>query len=187
MHPDGTQDMVLYGPERRDFWRQLDYGPFDPAKVPGGAADAPRVADHPAAAHARRPPRRRRDAGRTDAHRSRSPDRRDHHAGQQDPRLHDSLAAARRADPVRLDAEDGRPPPHGPGAVSVRPGHEAAGAGVQRSGEGRLRAAADHGPAVRRRRCRRRRPPAATAAASCAARSSTRRRPRCSSAAGWCG
>lgn len=26
VHPDGTQDMVLYGPERRSFWRELDHG-----------------------------------------------------------------------------------------------------------------------------------------------------------------
>ncbi len=31
MHPDGTQDMVLYGPERRAFWRNLDHGEPDPA------------------------------------------------------------------------------------------------------------------------------------------------------------
>ncbi|MEE9602242.1 MAG: hypothetical protein V3V75_02990, partial [Thermoguttaceae bacterium] len=30
-HPDGTQDMVLYGPERRKFWRELDHGPRTPA------------------------------------------------------------------------------------------------------------------------------------------------------------
>ncbi len=30
-HPDGTQDVVLYGPERRLFWRQLDHGPATPA------------------------------------------------------------------------------------------------------------------------------------------------------------
>jgi len=29
--PDGTQDMVLYGPERRKFWRDLDHGPRTPA------------------------------------------------------------------------------------------------------------------------------------------------------------
>ncbi len=27
IHPDGTQDVVLYGPERRDYWHNLDYGP----------------------------------------------------------------------------------------------------------------------------------------------------------------
>ncbi len=31
MHPDGTQDVVLYGPERRQFWRSLDHGPKSPA------------------------------------------------------------------------------------------------------------------------------------------------------------
>jgi hypothetical protein len=31
--PDGTQDVVLYGPERREFWRQLDHGPVTPADV----------------------------------------------------------------------------------------------------------------------------------------------------------
>jgi len=31
MHPDGTQDVVLYGPERRQFWRSLDHGPRTPA------------------------------------------------------------------------------------------------------------------------------------------------------------
>jgi len=31
MHADGTQDMVLYGPERRPFWRNLDHGPRTPA------------------------------------------------------------------------------------------------------------------------------------------------------------
>ena len=31
MHPDGTQDVVLYGPERRQFWRDLDHGPKSPA------------------------------------------------------------------------------------------------------------------------------------------------------------
>jgi hypothetical protein len=30
-HPDGTFDMVLYGPERRRFWRRLDHGPATPA------------------------------------------------------------------------------------------------------------------------------------------------------------
>lgn len=30
-HPDGTKDVVLYGPERRQFWRQLDHGPRSPA------------------------------------------------------------------------------------------------------------------------------------------------------------
>ncbi len=30
-HPDGTQDVVLYGPERRAFWRDLDHGPRSPA------------------------------------------------------------------------------------------------------------------------------------------------------------
>ncbi len=30
MHPDGTQDVVLYGPERRTFWRALDHGPKGP-------------------------------------------------------------------------------------------------------------------------------------------------------------
>lgn len=29
--PDGTQDRVLYGPERRLFWRQLNHGPPTPA------------------------------------------------------------------------------------------------------------------------------------------------------------
>jgi hypothetical protein len=31
MHSDGTQDLVLYGPERRQFWRSLDHGPKSPA------------------------------------------------------------------------------------------------------------------------------------------------------------
>jgi HEAT repeat protein len=31
MHPDGTQDVVLYGPERRAYWRNLDHGPKSPA------------------------------------------------------------------------------------------------------------------------------------------------------------
>ena len=31
MHPDGTRDVVLYGPERRAFWRTLDTGPRTPA------------------------------------------------------------------------------------------------------------------------------------------------------------
>ncbi len=31
MHPDGTKDVVLYGPERRQFWRNLDHGPRSPA------------------------------------------------------------------------------------------------------------------------------------------------------------
>lgn len=30
VHPDGTQDMVLYGPERRAFWRNLDHGVVGP-------------------------------------------------------------------------------------------------------------------------------------------------------------
>jgi hypothetical protein len=30
-HPDGTQDVVLYGPERRTYWRNLDHGPPTPA------------------------------------------------------------------------------------------------------------------------------------------------------------
>jgi len=30
-NPDGTRDMVLYGPERRVFWRDLDHGPRTPA------------------------------------------------------------------------------------------------------------------------------------------------------------
>lgn len=30
-HADGTQDVVLYGPERRRFWRDLDHGPRTPA------------------------------------------------------------------------------------------------------------------------------------------------------------
>jgi hypothetical protein len=30
-HPDGTQDVVLYGPERRKYWRQLNHGPPTPA------------------------------------------------------------------------------------------------------------------------------------------------------------
>ena len=30
-HADGTQDVVLYGPERRQFWRDLDHGPKTPA------------------------------------------------------------------------------------------------------------------------------------------------------------
>jgi HEAT repeat protein len=30
-HPDGTQDVVIYGPERREFWRALDHGPPTPA------------------------------------------------------------------------------------------------------------------------------------------------------------
>jgi HEAT repeat protein len=32
-HPDGTQDVVLYGPERRAFWRNLNHGVPDPADV----------------------------------------------------------------------------------------------------------------------------------------------------------
>jgi hypothetical protein len=31
IRPDGTQDVVLYGPERRQFWRSLDHGPRTPA------------------------------------------------------------------------------------------------------------------------------------------------------------
>ncbi|NUQ62095.1 MAG: HEAT repeat domain-containing protein [Pirellulales bacterium] len=31
MHPDGTMDLVLYGPERRRYWRALDHGPPSPA------------------------------------------------------------------------------------------------------------------------------------------------------------
>ena len=31
VRPDGTQDVVLYGPERRAFWRNLDHGPPSPA------------------------------------------------------------------------------------------------------------------------------------------------------------
>ncbi|MEE8452764.1 MAG: HEAT repeat domain-containing protein [Thermoguttaceae bacterium] len=30
-HADGTQDVVLYGPERRPFWRALNHGPRTPA------------------------------------------------------------------------------------------------------------------------------------------------------------
>ena len=30
VHPDGTHDTVLYGPERRQFWRNLDHGPPAP-------------------------------------------------------------------------------------------------------------------------------------------------------------
>lgn len=30
-HADGTQDVVLYGPERRQFWRRLNHGPRTPA------------------------------------------------------------------------------------------------------------------------------------------------------------
>ncbi len=30
-YPDGTRDVVLYGPERRAFWRTLDVGPRTPA------------------------------------------------------------------------------------------------------------------------------------------------------------
>ena len=30
-HPDGVQDVVLYGPERRSYWRNLDHGPRTPA------------------------------------------------------------------------------------------------------------------------------------------------------------
>jgi HEAT repeat protein len=30
-NPDGTRDMVLYGPERRVFWRDLDHGPRTPS------------------------------------------------------------------------------------------------------------------------------------------------------------
>ncbi len=30
VHPDGTQDVVLYGPERRAFWRNLDHGMVAP-------------------------------------------------------------------------------------------------------------------------------------------------------------
>jgi len=30
-HSDGTQDVVLYGPERRAFWRSLNHGPRTPA------------------------------------------------------------------------------------------------------------------------------------------------------------
>jgi HEAT repeat protein len=33
VHPDGTSDMVRYGPERRAFWRNLDHGPPDPADL----------------------------------------------------------------------------------------------------------------------------------------------------------
>ena len=31
--PDGTRDVVLYGPERRKFWRELDHGAKDPADL----------------------------------------------------------------------------------------------------------------------------------------------------------
>ena len=31
VNPDGTRDMVLYGPERRVFWRDFDHGPRTPA------------------------------------------------------------------------------------------------------------------------------------------------------------
>jgi HEAT repeat protein len=31
MHPDGSNDHVLYGPQRRVFWRKLDHGPRTPA------------------------------------------------------------------------------------------------------------------------------------------------------------
>lgn len=30
-NPDGTRDIVIYGPERRVFWRDLDHGPKTPA------------------------------------------------------------------------------------------------------------------------------------------------------------
>lgn len=33
MRADGTQDVVLYGPERRQFWRSLKHGDPDPADV----------------------------------------------------------------------------------------------------------------------------------------------------------
>lgn len=33
MRADGLQDVVLYGPERRQFWRSLDHGDPDPADV----------------------------------------------------------------------------------------------------------------------------------------------------------
>jgi len=29
IQPDGTKDVVLYGPERREFWHRLNYGPHD--------------------------------------------------------------------------------------------------------------------------------------------------------------
>ncbi|HJM62660.1 MAG: hypothetical protein CMN05_11670 [Roseibacillus sp.] len=31
VRPDGTKDVVLYGPERRAYWRNLDHGPRTPA------------------------------------------------------------------------------------------------------------------------------------------------------------
>ncbi len=31
VHADGTQDVVLYGPERRQYWRNLNHGPRTPA------------------------------------------------------------------------------------------------------------------------------------------------------------
>jgi hypothetical protein len=31
VNPDGSRDVVLYGPERRIFWRNLDHGPRTPA------------------------------------------------------------------------------------------------------------------------------------------------------------
>ena len=31
MNPDGSRDVVLYGPERRPYWRALDHGPRSPA------------------------------------------------------------------------------------------------------------------------------------------------------------
>ena len=40
-HPDGTQDVVLYGPERRVFWRSLDHGPPHTCRWAGSSAHSP--------------------------------------------------------------------------------------------------------------------------------------------------
>ena len=126
MHPDGTQDVVLYGPERRAFWREP--GPR-PALAADGQEETPLTHRVLRMTQPQPMPDGRHIVVATQGGLALIGPRRDtetdHHAGQQDAGLHHALPAARRHDPVRLDAEDARPREGRPGALPVRSGHAA--------------------------------------------------------------
>ncbi|MHC4701045.1 MAG: HEAT repeat domain-containing protein, partial [Planctomycetota bacterium] len=131
-NPDGTRDMVLYGPERRIFWRDLDRSrsPY-PGRRAGSPADASSSADDSAAADAGRPERRGRDTGRFGAGRTQSLFGADHHARQQDALVYDAVSPARWANHVRFDAQDAGSDRGRSGTVRVRSAEQEVGTALQ--------------------------------------------------------
>ena len=169
VHPDGTQDVVLYGPERRAFWRNLNHGAPDPAD----GQEAPLTHRVLRMTQPQPMPDGRQIIVSTQGGLTLIGPRRDTEDAAL-PRTTRTAPTPRRfrCPTARCSApstlQDAGPREGRPGPLPVRSGHGPAGADLQRSGHGRLRGRGRSWPAGGRRRAGRwtdRRPTAAGSSA----------------------